>query len=75
MFINIRNSEPSYYPIKMEYFDDDKVYFKFATTGLVPMNTERSMWFNTDQHVHAVVNDSTTARQIISISGDAEWPL
>lgn len=53
----------------------DHVYFKFATTGLVPMNTERSMWFNTDQHVHAVVNDSTTARQIISISGDAEWPL
>lgn len=52
----------------------DDVYFKFATTGLVPMNTQKSIWINTDGHVHAVVNDSTITREIISISGDAEWP-
>jgi|MEHZ01.4.fsa_nt_MEHZ011312006.1_2 hypothetical protein len=52
----------------------DDVYFKFATTGLVPMNTQKSIWINTDGHVHAVVNDSTMAREIISISGEAEWP-
>jgi hypothetical protein len=51
----------------------DGVYFKFATTGLVPMNTQKSMWINTDGHVHAVVNDSTMSRQIISICGDADW--
>ncbi len=51
----------------------DDVYFKFSTTGLVPMNTQKSMWLNTDGHVHAVVNDSTTSRQVISICGDADW--
>lgn len=52
----------------------DDVYFKFSTTGLVPMNTQKSMWFNTDGHVHAVVNDGPTSRLMISIAGDADWP-
>jgi hypothetical protein len=54
----------------------DDVYFKFSTTGLIPMNTNKSLWVNTDPHVHAVVSHSTVSRQIISIAGytdDANW--
>lgn len=54
----------------------DDVYFKFATTGLVPMNTQKSIWLNADGHVHAVVNDSTMSREVITMSGytDSDWP-
>lgn len=51
----------------------DQVYFKFATTGLVPMDTGKSLWVNTDGHVHAVVNDSTESRIIIAIAGNVKW--
>ena len=61
---------------KKLYFNLDPsngVYFKFASTGLVPMNTDRGIWINTDQHVHSVVNDSDNDRLMVSISGDVAW--
>ena len=61
---------------KKLYFNLDpsnEVYFKFASTGLVPMNTEHGIWINTDQHVHSVVNDSNHDRLMVSISGDVIW--
>jgi len=63
-------------PRKKIYFNldpSDQVYFKFATVGLVPMNTDRGLWLNTDKHVHAVVNDTAQPRTIVSISGQANW--
>ena len=63
-------------PRKKIYYNldpSDGVYFKFATVGLVPMNTDRGIWVNTDQHVHAVVNDTDQPRTIVSISGQADW--
>jgi len=51
----------------------EHVYFRFRDTGLVPMNTPRTLWLNTDQYVHGVVNDTSTSRIILSINGDAEW--
>lgn len=53
---------------------DDRVFFKFFKGGLVPMNTNRSMWVNTDGYVHAVVNDSSASRNIVSIAGIVKWP-
>lgn len=53
---------------------NDQVFFKFAKGGLVPMNTHRAVWVNTDGFVHAVVNDSAQSRNIVSISGVAAWP-
>ena len=59
--------------IYLNLHPSDDVYFKFSTTGLVPMNTQKSMWFNTDGHVHAVVNDGSDTRLMVSIAGDADW--
>jgi len=51
----------------------DEVYFKFGTTGLIPMNTQKSIWLNADGHVHAVVNDTDRPRRIVAIRGRSEW--
>lgn len=50
------------------------VTFKFAKAGCVPMNTTNAVWVNTDNYVHAVVNNSTQTRNIVSLSGEAVWP-
>lgn len=62
---------------KKIYFNldpSDDVYFKFASTGLVPMNHNKGLWINTDGHVHSVVNDSKKDRWMVSIAGTAVWP-
>lgn len=62
---------------KKIYFNldpSDDVYFKFASTGLVPMNHNKGIWLNTDGHVHSVVNDSKKDRWMVSIAGTAVWP-
>jgi len=66
-------TEPRRKKIYLSLDPNDQVYFKFFTTGLVPMDTQKSIWINADAHVHAVVNDSTSTRNIISITGDADW--
>ena len=51
------------------------VKFKFNKAGCVPMDTHNAMWINTDDFVHAVVNDSSGPRQIVSIMGEVTWPV
>jgi hypothetical protein len=74
MHADLSAGQPLRKKIYISLDPSNDVYFKFATTGLVPMNTHKSIWLNTDGHVHAVVNDSTLSRQVISISGNAKWP-
>ena len=65
--------KPSRKKLYINLDPSDNIYFKFASTGLVPMNTDRGIWLNTDQHVHSVVNDSEHDRLMVSISGDVAW--
>lgn len=65
--------KPSRKKIYFNLDPSDDVYFKFASTGLVPMNTNRGIWLNTDEHVHSVVNDSEHDRLMVSISGEVAW--
>lgn len=48
-------------------------YFKFNPGGYAPLELPNAMCMNTDECIHAVVNDSNEGRFIIGVKGLASW--